>query len=139
LQIKEPDMSEPTKVERTVDLPAPVSTVWEAVTEEEQLAAWFDADVELDVRPGGRGVFRGNDGETRRAAVEVVEPERRLAFRWWPEGDAGSATRVEVELEEIDDGTRLVVIERPLVFATTDRWSGPLSRLEARCSALVGV
>src|SRR5437870_6977626 len=45
-------------VEREVTIPAPPAAVWGAMTRSDEVSAWFGADAELDVRPGGRGVFR---------------------------------------------------------------------------------
>src|SRR3954452_21270291 len=55
------------QVEREIVFPAPPDEVWEALTEPERLEEWFANDVELDVRPGGEGVFRWDDGEERHA------------------------------------------------------------------------
>src|SRR5688572_18737378 len=68
------------QVEREVVLPAPADVVWQAITDAEELSAWFGADVELDPRPGGAARFVGDEGEVRRAVVETVEPERHLRF-----------------------------------------------------------
>ena len=106
-------------VERVVDLEAPVAEVWAALTEPRRLSAWVGGEVvSLDVRPGGRGIVARDDGATRRIVVEAVQPERRMALRWWPFEDAGPAaagrgTSVEFVLEPKDDGTRLTVVERP--------------------------
>jgi uncharacterized protein YndB with AHSA1/START domain len=107
-------------VEREVTVPAPPAEVWPAVTRSPEVSAWFGADVELDVRPGGRGVVRWPDGAERHVVVEDVEPERRLAFRWLPfqrtaEGDTVTlpATRVEITLDPVPEGTRVRVVERP--------------------------
>ena len=96
------------EVEREVLLDAPPAEVWEALTDEEQLEAWFANDVEFDLDRGG--VFRWDDGDVRHAVVEQVDAERRLAIRWWdPDGDEQS--EVTFTLEEIPAGTRLVVTE----------------------------
>ncbi len=71
-------------VEREITIPATPAEVWPAVTRSDEVSLWFGADVELDVRPGGRGVFRWPDGTERHAVVEEVEPEHRLSFRWLP-------------------------------------------------------
>ena len=49
--------------------PAPAE-VWEALTDPEQLEDWFATEVELEPRPGGRGVFRWGNGEERSASVK---------------------------------------------------------------------
>ena len=70
------------EVTREVVLEAPVEEVWEALTDPEQLEEWFANDVELELEPGGDGIFRWDDGEERHAVVEEVEPERRFTFTW---------------------------------------------------------
>jgi uncharacterized protein YndB with AHSA1/START domain len=94
------------EVRREIDVPAEAAEVWEALTEPERLEDWFATEVELDVRPGGRGSFRWGNGEERSVLVEEVDPERRLTLRW--EDDGGE---VAFTLEPTVDGTRLVVVE----------------------------
>jgi uncharacterized protein YndB with AHSA1/START domain len=96
-------------IQREVIFEASLEEVWQALTRPERLREWFANDVELDVRPGGAGVFRWDDGSLRHAVVEDVEEERRLAFRWSDED--GSESRVELALDEAADGTRLTVTE----------------------------
>ena len=57
------------QVEREIVFPESPAELWEALTEPERLEEWFATEVELDPRPGGRGVFRWGDGEERRATV----------------------------------------------------------------------
>jgi uncharacterized protein YndB with AHSA1/START domain len=89
--------------------------------------------VELDVAPGGGGIFRWGDGDTRVATVEEVEEGRRYAFRWATE-DGGDASRVELELEDVEEGTRVVVTETPLTAGASAGWA---SALELRALASV--
>ena len=100
------------EVTREIVFPASPDEVWEALTDPEQLEEWFANDVELDVREGGDGVFRWDDGEVRRAKVLVVEPGERLVFEWADEGE------VEFTLEEVEEGTRLLVRESTPEFST---------------------
>lgn len=96
-----------SEVHRSVDLPYELDDVWDALTDNEQLAEWLETDVELDPRPGG-------DVRTpeRQGVVEESEPGRRLVFRWWPvAGGAREASTVELDLQEIPGGTRLTVVE----------------------------
>jgi uncharacterized protein YndB with AHSA1/START domain len=109
------------EVLREVVFPASPDEVWEALTEPDQLEEWFANDVELDLRPGGVGVFRWLDGEERRATVLVTVPGERLVLDWDDEGE------VELTLEEVDEGTRLLVRE------SSPEWS---TALELRAQAL---
>lgn len=93
----------------TVD--APVEVAWDAVTDPAALSEWFGADVELEPRPLGRGTFRFPDGSVRFAIVEEVDAPHHLAWRWWPAHDRASATRVAVDLVEVDHETKVTVVE----------------------------
>jgi uncharacterized protein YndB with AHSA1/START domain len=93
------------EVTRTVVLPVTREEAWEALTEPERLREWFANDVELDVRPGGEGMFRWDNGESRRAVVDEVAEGERLVLRW--EDDS----RVELELDDAPAGTRVLVRE----------------------------
>jgi uncharacterized protein YndB with AHSA1/START domain len=100
------------EVERDIFLETPPEEVWAALTEAERLERWFASEVELDARPGGRAVFRWENGEEREAVVEQVEPERLLALRWLDDGGF-----VWIELEGEDAGTRLRVVESSPEFS----------------------
>jgi uncharacterized protein YndB with AHSA1/START domain len=111
-------------VRRIVVLPTEPSEVWEALTEPDRLEGWFATEVELDPRPGGRGVFRWGNGEERSACIEAVDPERRLALRW--EDDGGE---VVFTLEPVPEGTRVIVVE------SSPEWSSALElRALAACA-----
>ena len=120
-------------IEREITLPAPPGEVWPAVTRSDELSVWFGAEAQLDVRPGGRGVFRWPDGTERQVVVEEVEPARRLSFRWLPfQRTAGGAvvavpsTRVEITLDAVAGGTCVRVVERPAFSAGTIRARAPM-------------
>jgi uncharacterized protein YndB with AHSA1/START domain len=107
-----------SRVERAVLLPAPPDDVWRALSDPAELSEWFGATVALELRPGGRAVFRFPDGVVRRAAVELVVPQRSLVLRWLPfeVGPDGHTrpvppARLEFSLRADDSGTRLVVRE----------------------------
>ena len=102
-------------VTREVDLPASPEEVWEEVAEADRLGDWLDADVELELRPGGTGSFRFADGQVRRALVRDVEPGHRLTFTWWPltGHDVGRPTTVTITIEDAPDGSRLRLVESP--------------------------
>jgi uncharacterized protein YndB with AHSA1/START domain len=85
-------------VERETVVPATPEETWSALLESDWLTR-------IDPVPGGEVEGEGGEG-----FVEEADAPRRLSF-WWGE----DATRVEIELEETDEGTRVHVVEsRPL-------------------------
>ena len=101
------------QVEREIVFPESPAELWAALTEAERLEEWFATEAELELRPGGAGVFRWGDGEERRATVREVREEERLVLDW--EDDGGE---VVLELEEVEDGTLLRVVETSPEFGT---------------------
>jgi uncharacterized protein YndB with AHSA1/START domain len=107
-------------IEREIELPATVQTVWQAVTDPDCLSEWLADEVWLDLRPGGEARFVSGD-EVRTGWIEEISPPGdeapgtgRLAF-WWAVDDE-PASRVCFSVTSGDDGgTVLRIVEtRPL-------------------------
>ncbi len=81
----------------------PVAKVWRAVTDPAELAHWFPATVEVDLRVGGRMRFTFPRGEMDPSGGSVTEldPPRVFAFTW--NGDT-----LRTELSADGDGCLLV-------------------------------
>ena len=111
------------EVRRETVFEAEIDEVWDALTSPERLEEWFANDVALDLRPGGAGTFRWDDGAVRHARVERVEAGRAFDFVWWDEDGGESA--VSISLDECDDGTRVSVVESTSKFepAACAEWS----------------
>lgn len=134
-------------VERQVVLPVPRDEVWTALTDPDQLGAWFGAEVEWELRPGGAAHFSSDDGSKRQGVVESVDHATELRFRWWPTDSVEEPpSEVTYTLEDDDDGTRLTITEQPLdpavaqascVQPSWDDWDGRLVGLWARAEARV--
>jgi len=125
-------------VERETVLDADPREVWEALTDERLLSEWLAEEAELDPVEGGDAAFRFEDGEERHGTVVRVEEERSLAFTWSRPDEP--ETYVELNLEPVVSGTRLVVVERaapvgPIAVAGA-RWDARLGAL-ARALTLV--
>lgn len=92
---------------RELEIPCGVEEAWEHVID----PSWLGDEGQMDAVVGAQGWVR-SDGETRFLVVEEVEETRRLAFRWASFRDEPS--RVEIELEPLREGTRVVISESPL-------------------------
>jgi uncharacterized protein YndB with AHSA1/START domain len=134
-------------IERELILPASLQRVWAALTEADQLAAWFGAQALVDLRPGGLVSFvwdQPGAHVTNSGVIEVVEPPRRFVWRWrtGPEGEP--MTRVEFTLEEHPQGTRLRVVESGFASVPPERreqnmvgWQHELRDLEDYIGAVL--
>src|SRR5690349_1190995 len=99
----------PDSIQRELILHVPPARVWQALTQADQLGAWFGTHASIDLRPGGEVVFTW-DGSTgprgsSRGVIEIVEPTHRFAFRWQAKLDSAPMTRVEFTLEPHVEGT----------------------------------
>ena len=110
------------RIEKTIDLRAPRSRVWRALTRAEEFGAWFGMTLEGAFAPGARLMGRltapGCEHLTLEIAVERMEPEQLLSYRWQaaagePGVDYASepATLVEFHLTDVAGGTQLTLIE----------------------------
>ena len=112
-------------VERTVTLPADPGSVWERLTDENLVGDWMEGDVTIDARPGGGITMTPEEGPPVWGTVEEVVPGRRLQWSW--RTDDGLPTQVEIELEEVEEGTTLTVRETLLPWTITGlppQWGG---------------
>ncbi len=110
------------RIEKTIVLRAPRSKVWRALTNAEEFGTWFRVKLQGNFVAGQ--TIRGNitnpgwEHIQLEATVETIEPETRFSY-WWrpyaldPKVDYSSEpkTLVEFRLEDVVDGTKLVVTE----------------------------
>ena len=93
-------------VERELTVPESAEEVWRSLAEPD----WLGEDATIELREAGEVRTDERDG-----FVEEADAPRRLVFWWSAPGD--EATRVEIELDELDGGTRVRVTEsRPLAI-----------------------
>ena len=102
------------QIEREVLIDAPLDVVWRTITEPDQVQQWFADRVELDLKPGGRGLLGFGD-QNDPLVIETVEPPSRFSF-WWnhPPGEKpgpGNSMLVEFTLVAEGGRTRLRVQE----------------------------
>jgi uncharacterized protein YndB with AHSA1/START domain len=100
------------RIERV--LPATIGKVYDAWTRAALLVQWYcpnpqlELKVQADVRAGGDYIVEMGPHVVRGTYLEV-EPPHRLVFSWKWDGTDDEPTRVEVELSEVADGTRMVL------------------------------
>jgi uncharacterized protein YndB with AHSA1/START domain len=114
-------------VVRSLVLDADRETVWQAISSDDGLAGWLAESATVDLRPGGHGVVRFAGGHERTLRVAEVEDGTSIAFDWSPASAPEAETRVELRLEDAEDGsTRITVSETG--FPTADgRGAGRLA------------
>ena len=110
------------RIEKRIELKAPVSRVWRALTDYREFGQWFRVELEGPFIPGqvarGRITHPGYEHVVWEATVKDMRPERLFSFTWHPyavdpkvDYSAETPTLVEFRLEEIPGGTLLVVSE----------------------------
>jgi len=110
------------RIEKTIDLNAPIERVWRAVSDHKEFGTWFRVELEAPFVVGeearGRIGYPGYEHLTWKAVVVAIEPPGRFAFTWHPYGvdpdvdyDQEEPTLVEFLLEPAGAGTRLSIIE----------------------------
>ncbi|MCQ6259186.1 SRPBCC family protein [Pseudomonas hefeiensis] len=111
------------RIERKILLKAPRSQVWRALANAEAFGQWFGVALEgkrfvAGDRTQGQITYPGYEHLIWDVAVERVEPERVFSFRWHPyaiepqvDYSQEPETRVQFELEDMDGGTLLKVVE----------------------------
>ncbi len=110
------------RIEKVVDLPAPVSRVWRALTDHEEFGQWFrvrlDGPFQLGETTTGNITYPGHEHMQWVSVTERIEPERLFAFSWPPAAidpdttyDDNAKVMVEFHLQPHDNGTRLTITE----------------------------
>ena len=127
------------RIEKLVELKAPVSRVWRALTDHREFGTWFRVRLDGPFTPGqtvrGQVTYPGYEHLRFEAVVQRMEPERRFSFTWHPyaidpsrDYSGEPSTLVEFTLEPTPSGTRLRVVESGFERLPSER------RLEERHS-----
>jgi len=124
------------RIEKRIELKAPVSRVWRALTDHREFGEWFRVRLECPFVAGqlsqGQITYPGYEHVRWQAVVQKIEPERLFSFTWHPYGidpkvdySKETPTLVEFRLEKIASGTLLLLTESGFDKIPSDR------RLEA--------
>ena len=110
------------RIEKRIELGAPVSRVWRALTDYREFGEWFRVKLDSPFAPGqvsrGRITYPGYEHVQWEAVVQAMEPERLFSFTWHPysvdpaiDYSKETPTLVEFRLEPTAGGTLLRLTE----------------------------
>ena len=120
------------RIEKRIELKAPVSRVWRALTDYREFGEWFRVKLEGPFVPGqvslGHITYPGYEHLKWEAIVQKMEPERLFSFTWHPfaidpkiDYSNETSTLVEFRLEKTMSGTLLLLTESGFDKIPTDR------------------
>jgi len=109
------------RIEKRMELKAPVSRVWRAPTDYREFGEWFRVKLDGPFLAGqishGQINYPGYEHVKWQAVVQKMEPERLFSFTWHHSLDPNAdifkepTTLVEFRLERIEAGTLLTLTE----------------------------
>jgi len=119
-------------IEKQIELNAPVSRVWRALTDYREFGEWFSVKLDGPFVAGkistGYITYPGYEHLKWEAVVQKMEPERLFSFTWHPyavdpkvDYSNEPATLVEFRLEPKDKGTVLYLTESGFDALPEDR------------------
>ena len=124
------------RIEKRIELKAPVSRVWRALTDYREFGEWFGVKIDgpfvLGQVSRGHITYPGYEHVKWEAIVQKMEPERLFSFTWPHPKSFDKAnysldyaneprTLVEFRLEKTASGTLLIVTESGFDKLPTDR------------------
>ena len=110
------------RIEKRIELQAPVTRVWRALTDHREFGEWFRVKLDGPFVPGqvsrGHITWPGYEHVKWEAVVQAMEPERLFSFTWHPysvdpniDYSKETPTLVEFKLEKTETGTLLALTE----------------------------
>ena len=110
------------RLEKRIEVKAPVSRVWHALTDYQEFGEWFRVKLDRPFVEGqvsrGQITYPGYEHLKWEAVVQKMEPERLFSFTWHPYAIDAKAdyskeppTLVEFKLEKTPTGTLLLLTE----------------------------
>ena len=145
------------RIEKTIELKAPVERVWRALTDHAEFGAWFRVKLDGPFAPGetsrGRIAYPGYEHLVWEAKVVAMERPRLFSFTWHPyavdpdiDYSSEPTTLVEFRLEPKDGGVVLSVTESGFDTIPKDRqieafrmnergWSEQMTNIERHVAA----
>jgi uncharacterized protein YndB with AHSA1/START domain len=125
-----------SRIEKKIELKAPVSRVWRALIDYREFGEWFRVKLDGPFVPGktstGNITWPGYEHLKWEAVVQDMEPEQYFSYTWHPyaidqsvDYSTETPTLVEFRLEKTATGTLLMITESGFEDVPSER------RLEA--------
>jgi uncharacterized protein YndB with AHSA1/START domain len=153
-----PTATETDRIERSIQINAPRSRVWRALSNAEEFGNWFGANLKGQAFAPGQRVqgpitIEGYKHVMFDVIVERVEPEKLLTYRWHPyavdpkiDYTKEQRTLVTFTLKDAADGTLLTVVESGFDNVPPERrmeairmnsggWEGQLRNIQRHAAA----
>ncbi len=110
------------RIEKSIDLNAPIEKVWRALTDHREFGEWFRVTVETPFMSGaiarGHITHPGYEHLLWEVTIQRMDAPRLFSFTWHPyavdpalDYSRETPTLVEFRLEPTATGTRLLVVE----------------------------
>jgi uncharacterized protein YndB with AHSA1/START domain len=141
------------RIEKSIELNAPVERVWRALTDHTEFGEWFRVKLDGPFTPGhvttGRITYPGYEHIKWEATIKHMEAPRLFSFTWHPyaidpkvDYTREPPTLVEFRLERTSNGTRLIIVEsgfdalpshrKPDAFRMNERgWGMQIKNIQA--------
>ncbi|HYZ85029.1 MAG TPA: SRPBCC family protein [Bryobacteraceae bacterium] len=115
-------IAELTRIDRTIEIRASPERVWRALTNADELSAWFQVTIEGELTVGNEVWMTTTHaqyaGQRFRVLISEMKPPVRFVWQWHPgavdpkvDYSKEPRTTVTFTLEPIENGTRLSVSE----------------------------
>jgi uncharacterized protein YndB with AHSA1/START domain len=125
-------IAELSRIDRTIEIKARPERVWKALTDVNELSAWFKVKIEGDLLAGSEvwmtSLLPQHGGQRWPVRIVELTPPQRMVWQWHP-GEIDPAvdyaqeprTTVTFTLEPSPGGTRLSVAETGFDAITLER------------------
>ncbi len=130
------------RIEKSIELKAPIARVWRALTDHREFGEWFRVKLDGPFVVGevsrGQITYPGYEHLPWVVEVQAMEPERLFSFTGHPgavdpdvDYSDEPTTLIEFRLEPTADGTRLVIVESGFSALPESRYSDALRMNDA--------
>jgi len=120
------------RIEKRLELKAPVSRVWRALTDHREFGQWFRVKLDGPFVPGqislGHMTYPGYEHVKWEAVVQKMAPERLFSFTWHPYA-------VDPKMDYSKETPTLVEFRRLEAFRMNDGgWTEQIKNIESHVS-----